>query len=172
MEHGFVWSLPRLPSAGFQIREICKRRFIATSRNKPLIISRLLQAIIAAVCLGALFWQLPITKDEFMRTRVGVLFFIVGFMGFGAVPFIPSLSTQLPVFYYQKQSGYFQVYAFYLAQIIAELPFTFIESAIFACIAYWMIGLVSNPFSFIAFFYYIFGQILFMEFLYGSNWCC
>ena len=161
LEHGFVWSLPRLPSAGFQIKEICKRRFIATFRNRPLIISRLLQAFIAAICLGALFWQLPVylepeKEGEQMRTRVGVLFFIVGFMGFGAVPFIPSLSTQLPVFYYQKQSGYFQVYCFYLAQIIAELPFTFIESVIFSSIAYFSIGLVLNGWSFITFFFITF----------------
>ena len=152
LEHGFVWSLPRLPSPMFQIAEICKRRFLATSRNKPLIFSRLLQALVAAICLGSLFWQLKTTGEKNMVPRVGVLFFIVGFMGFGAVPFIPSLSTQLPVFYYQKQSGYFKVYCFYIAQIIAEFPFTFIESAIFATISYWMIGLIPSLTKFAAFF--------------------
>ena len=191
LEWGFLWKLPRLPSPMYQIKEICKRQFLATSRNKALIFSRLLQAFIAAICLGALFFNIGTNdidisevsdvwngldlsnpeivanldnaqkmalKDcgEGMRSRVGVLFFIVGFMGFGAVPFIPALSTQLPVFYYQKQSGYFKVYCFYLAQVIAEVPFTLVESVIFSGIAYPMIGLYASIQCFAAFFWITF----------------
>jgi len=94
--------------------------------------------------------------SEGMRSRVGVLFFIVGFMGFGAVPFIPALSTQLPVFYHQKQSGYFKVYCSYLAQVIAEIPFTFVESCIFSLIEYPMIGLYPSFQCFSAFFFITF----------------
>ena len=151
LDQGFVWSLPKLQSSMYQIKHITQRTFLATFRNKPYLIARLFQAIVVAVAMSLLFWQLDMS-DANMRSRIALLFFIVGFMGFGAVPFIPNLSTQLRVFEVQKQAKYFHVYSFYIAQILVELPLTFIETLLFMLISYPAIGLSSTIFCIAVFF--------------------
>ena len=105
LEHGYgTWKLPKLITPLAQIKQVSAREFLATSRNRHYIYSRLFQSLIVGLCLGIVFFQLP-QEPQDMRSRVGALFFIIGFMGFGAVPFIHGLATQLTVFYDQKHAG-------------------------------------------------------------------
>ena len=141
LNHGFLWYLPKLRTPQFQIKQIVKRQMISTFRNKALVGSRIFQALSVGIILGFLFFGLKPNDDDMIRSRIGLLFFVVGFMGFGAVPFIPALSKQLPVFYYQKNAQYFRIYSFYIAQIISEIPFTLVETILFMIPCYFMTNL-------------------------------
>eukprot|EP01084_Bolivina_argentea_P166486 289025_1 len=156
LEHGYgAWKLPKLISPMIQIKYICQRQFLATSRNYLYIFARLFQSILVGLSLGIVFFQLPVAQDQ-MRSRVGALFFMLGYMGFGAVPFIPALAKQLTVFYHQKNNHYFKTYSFYIAQILTELPFTAIDVFIFSILAYWMIGLFASFKCYIIFYIFMF----------------
>ena len=54
--------------------------------------------------------------------------------------------------YVHIQKGYFNVYSFYIGQILTELPFSAVDVLIFSTVAYWMIGLYASFDCFILFY--------------------
>jgi len=136
---GMNWVLPVLPGFVAQVKELCRREYKSVSRNKPMIMSRLLQVVVVGSSLLMLFFQM---KEEQVRVRVALIFFCVGFMGFGAVPFIPGTVVQdRPVFYQQVAANYYTPHAWYCSKWICESLLSMIEALIFATITYWGTGL-------------------------------
>jgi len=133
-----------------------KRQLLLQSRDTSVLMFRAFQALSVSILLGWIFWKLEYNVDKKIRSRMGFLFFCVGFMGFGAVPFIPGLSGVRSVFYYQRDAQYYQTSAYYVALIFAELPFTLAETFLFACPCYFMSGMQIDGGKFIYFYYICF----------------
>jgi len=139
---GDIWKLPKKIKWWQQFKLIMKRRRTTKLRGKQMILSRLVPIIIVGLMIGILFYQLT---QEQVRERVSMVYFAVGFMGFGTVAFIPDIMVQdRPTFYYQYEADYFSPSAWYLVQFLMDMPQCFIEAFSFSIITYWMSGFVAQ----------------------------
>jgi len=139
---GDQWILPKKIKWWEQFKLILKRRRTTKLRGKQMILSRLIPIIIVGLMIGILFYQLT---QEQVRERVSMIYFAVGFMGFGTVAFIPDIMVQdRPTFYYQYEADYFSPSAWYLVQFLMDMPQCFLEAFCFSVITYWMSGFVAQ----------------------------
>jgi len=144
---GDQWILPKKIKWWQQFKLIIKRRRTTKLRGKQMILSRLIPIIVVGLMIGILFFQLT---QEQVRERVSMVYFAVGFMGFGTVAFIPDIMVQdRPTFYYQYEADYFSPSAWYLVQFLMDMPQCFVEALSFSIITYWMAGFVAQPVPFI-----------------------
>jgi ABC-type multidrug transport system ATPase subunit len=99
---GELFGLPKGISCRKKVGYCFKRQITVQMRDTQSLIYRALQALVISIFLGIIFFGLdPAKHDKHTCSRIGFCFFAVGFMGFGAVPFIPGLANVRSVFYYQ-----------------------------------------------------------------------
>ena len=116
-------------SLGRQLYENNKRMSLVFLRNVGLWRNTWLRAIFIAFILGSLFYNLHATQTE-IRNRVGLIFFLSLYVGFGGVQLFPILASQRPVFYKQLQAGYFQGLTYYISLQLVQLPILIIETTL------------------------------------------
>ncbi|KAJ1984712.1 ATP-binding cassette transporter snq2 [Dimargaris verticillata] len=140
----------------FQVIACLQRETKVLLGNPTTLIFRLGYNACMAVIVGSLFFKLPDSSDGAF-TRGGVLFFALLFNTLVAQSEIPKCFQNRPVIYKQKAYAFYHPSANYLAQMITDLPITFVQVVVFSAILYWMVTLQSGAGKFI-----IFMLILFM----------
>jgi ATP-binding cassette subfamily G (WHITE) protein 2 (SNQ2) len=117
-----------------------------------LLVARILPALVFALILGSLFFQLGVAQVD-ARTRVGALFFCVLQPVFETFPMVASVFAQRPIFYAQRQSAYFDSSAYSLSNFIADAALMLVVRLAFSLLVYPMIGLAGGVASaqFVAF---------------------
>jgi ABC-type multidrug transport system permease subunit len=89
-----------------------------------------------------------------MRTRFGLLFFVLGFISNVATQLIPVIILQRPLYYKQAKAGYFHGLAYYLSHVGVNVPQSVVEIFVFSSILYPMSGLRGNVFISESFWYF------------------
>ena len=129
-----------------QLWENLKRMSLVFLRNVGLWRNTWLRAIFIALVLGSLFYNLHATPTD-IRNRVGLIFFIALYVGFGGVQLFPILSAQRPVFYKQLEAGYFQGLTYYFSLQMVQLPILILETTLLLVPIWGLSNLSGGDFS-------------------------
>jgi len=119
-----------------------KRSFMNKYRQPTVIRSFFLMYFVMALILGTLYFQLD-TYQTGARNRVALIYFCIVFCALGAITSIPGVILQRAVYYREKPS-FLRPFAYFLAQILAEIPLVLITVAAFGTIVYSMCMTNSN----------------------------
>ncbi|GJM93273.1 hypothetical protein PR202_ga09818 [Eleusine coracana subsp. coracana] len=93
---------------------------------------------------------------------IGSMYFAVAFVGFeNCITVQPVVAVERTVFYRERAAGMYSAIPYALAQVVMEIPYVFVESAIYTLIVYSMMSFQWTPAKFLWFFY-----VSFLTFLY------
>ena len=147
-DHGIFnfWYRRYNSSLGRQLYENIKRMSLVFLRNVGLWRNTWLRAIFIGLVLGSLFYNLNASETD-IRNRVGLIFFIALYVGFGGVQLFPILSAQRPVFYKQQQAGYFQGLTYYFSLQLVQLPILILETTLLLVPIWGLSNLSGGDFS-------------------------
>ena len=109
-----------------QFWENLKRMSLIFLRTVGLWRNTWLRGLFIAFVLGSLFYDLHASATD-IRNRVGLIFYVSLYIGFGGVQLFPVLSAQRPVYYAQLSAGYYQGFSYYVALQLVQLPILIIE---------------------------------------------
>ena len=142
--HGIFnfWYARYNSSLSTQMAQNLKRMSLVFLRNVGLWRNTWLRAIFIGFILGSLFYNLHATQTD-IRNRVGLIFFIALYVGFGGVQLFPILSSQRPVYYKQLQAGYFQGITYYISLQLVQLPILVLETT-FLLVPVWGLSNLSG----------------------------
>ncbi|CEO98994.1 ABC transporter domain-containing protein [Plasmodiophora brassicae] len=123
-----------------------RREIVMNVRETSKVISRVTRALIIALVCGTVFWQLD-TSQAGARSRLGAIIVVAGFIGYDGLDEISQTFQSRALFYSQRNAGYYRVLAYFLANIIADLPILALQTMILTTITYPMIGMRDGLFS-------------------------
>jgi ABC-type multidrug transport system ATPase subunit len=122
-------------------------------RNKRLSIYALVQTLVLAVIIGAVFFSAGRrTGPVSVQNRLGALFFVILNQSFTTLfPVLNVFPPEIAVFKRERAARAYRVSTYYLAKNFAELPLQFAYPIIFGSIVYWMIGFAETAAAFFTF---------------------
>mmetsp|Transcript_44322 Transcript_44322/g.70888 ORF Transcript_44322/g.70888 Transcript_44322/m.70888 type:complete len:1597 (-) Transcript_44322:46-4836(-) len=125
------------------VRIILGRQWMVLSRNKPFIIARIMQNLIMGLLVGALCFQLPFNQ---YYIKVGVLYTMLMFVGFGTTPLLADVVASRNVFYKQARENFYSPSAYVIADFVNNLPLAMLDSLVLGSLIYFMCGFtLSSP---------------------------
>ncbi|XP_044500397.1 pleiotropic drug resistance protein 3-like isoform X4 [Mangifera indica] len=126
----------------WQLLKACmSREFLLMKRNFFLYAFKTIQIIIIAL----------ITMTVFIRTRMdidvlhasyymGALFFGLVILLVDGIPELSMTTQRLPVFYKQRDLRFYPAWAYAIPTAILKVPLSLIESVVWTCLTYYVIG--------------------------------
>jgi len=132
-----------------QIMLSVKRSFMNKYRQPTVIRSYFLMYLIMSLILGTLYYQLDLFQSD-ARNRVALIYFCIVFCALGAITSVPGIILQRAV-YYRERPSFLRPFAYFVAQVLAEIPLVLISVFVFGSIVYGMCmsgtGAYTDPFS-------------------------
>ncbi|KAI8068628.1 ABC-2 type transporter-domain-containing protein [Gongronella butleri] len=133
-------SAPYTASFYQQVKALTIRQFYLLIMDKEALISRygtiLIQGLITASC----FYMSPLTGTGAF-SRAGALFFSVIFNTFVAQSELVRFMLGRPILEKHKQFALYRPSAFYMAQVLLDIPFSIAQVLLFQICTYFMMGL-------------------------------
>ena len=117
---------------------VIKRQFQVTLRNKVFLSARMFGALITSIVLGSVWFDLPLDRSF---ERLGMLLFCVLHISFSNFSELTFSVEQKYVAYKQLDFKLFPTFSYIVGSIVTHLPIAVIETGIFTCILYPMVGL-------------------------------
>ncbi|KAL0086733.1 ABC-2 type transporter-domain-containing protein [Phycomyces blakesleeanus] len=146
---------PFIATFNQQVMALLIRQYHLLIKDKEALISRygtiLIQSLITASC----FFKLPLTGTGAF-SRGGALFFSVIFNAFVSQTELVRFLTGRPVLEKHKQYALYRPSAFYIAQMIMDIPYALAQVALFAVCSYFMMGLNLTAGRFFTYFIVLF----------------
>ncbi|KAI9278738.1 ABC-2 type transporter-domain-containing protein [Phascolomyces articulosus] len=138
-----------------QVIALTIRQYHLLIKDYPALISRygtiLIQGLITASC----FFNIPLTGIGAF-SRGGALFFALLFNSFISQTELVNFLMGRPVLSKQKHFAMFQPSAFYIAQVILDVPYAVVQVLLFEICSYFMMGLNLTAGRFFTFFITLF----------------
>eukprot|EP01095_Lingulamoeba_sp_RSL-Kostka_P017328 TRINITY_DN892_c1_g1_i2.p1 TRINITY_DN892_c1_g1~~TRINITY_DN892_c1_g1_i2.p1 ORF type:complete len:577 (+),score=108.02 TRINITY_DN892_c1_g1_i2:127-1857(+) len=117
------------------------RGYTNLSRNKFLIVSRIIIALIMSFIISALYFQIG-NNQSTINDRSGLLFFLVINTSFNELlPGVHAYARNRLVFYRDRDEGFYRVSSYYLSLILTDLPLTVFVACLYGTIVYFAVGL-------------------------------
>ncbi|KAI8376931.1 ABC-2 type transporter-domain-containing protein [Blakeslea trispora] len=146
---------PYIASFYQQVKALTIRQHHLLIKDTQALISRygtiLIQALITASC----FFQLPLTGSGAF-SRGGALFFSVLFNSFISQSELVRFLTGRPILEKHKQYALYRPSAYYIAQVIMDIPYALVQVLLYEICAYFMMGLRLTAGAFFTFFVVLF----------------
>lgn len=159
----------RFPQSGWgQFKACLWKQHLSYWRNPAFNLTRILHKVALSVLFGLVFWK----QGEKIRTQQD-LFNIFGFLFSSSIFFginncsavLPFVTTERNVLYREKFAGMYSSWAYSLAQVIIELPYTLIQTLVFVIISYPMVGYIWSAYKVFWYFYAMFCTLLYYHYL-------
>uniref|UniRef100_A0A7N0TPC8 ABC transporter domain-containing protein n=1 Tax=Kalanchoe fedtschenkoi TaxID=63787 RepID=A0A7N0TPC8_KALFE len=118
----------------------------------------------AALVLGSVFWKVGSKRDDStdLTMVIGAMFVAILYVGINNCSTVqPIVSVERTVFYRERAAGMYSAVPYAIAQVVAEIPYVFIQTTYFTLIVYSMMSFDWAVAKFMWFFY-----ITFFSFLY------
>ncbi|ORX81260.1 hypothetical protein K493DRAFT_320718 [Basidiobolus meristosporus CBS 931.73] len=141
---------PYTTSYAQQIKALTLRQFQLTFGDRAALISRYVSIVVKSIIVGSVFLLLP-TDTGGAFTRGGVLFFALLFNSLVAQAEIPTAMSGRSILYKHKSFAFYYPSAFYIAQMVADIPFLMVQILLFSSVLYWMAGLQADAGKFFMF---------------------
>ena len=105
-----------------------------------------------AVFLGALWYNMGFEDPQDVQNRNGILFFIAINQSFGGmIATLQVFIVEKTIVMRERQAHCYYLSIYYFTKLFTQLPVDVIIPCIFASIVYWIVGLNSDPISFLIF---------------------
>lgn len=120
-----------------------ERELLLIKRNRFLYIFRTCQVAFVALLASTLFFRTELhpSNELYGTLYLSTLFFALVHMMFNGFSEMSITVARLPVFYKQRDNLFYPGWAFSVPSFILRLPYSVIESLIWSCIVYYIIGL-------------------------------
>lgn len=82
--------------------------------------SRIVGCLFISILLGILFLRLGDNQRD-ARTRMGLMFVVMGYFSFTSTNALPSILVERDVFYRQRDSKYYKPFPYLIANILADV---------------------------------------------------
>ncbi|KAJ9537475.1 hypothetical protein OSB04_030208 [Centaurea solstitialis] len=127
------------------------REILLMKRNSFVYIFKLSQLTIMALITMTVFFRTEMHRRgiEDGGQYVGALFFGVVMVMFNGMAEISMTIAKLPVFYKQRDFLFYPTWAYALPSWIVKIPVSFIESAVWTILTYYVIGFDPNVWRFL-----------------------
>lgn len=114
------------------------RDALLTCRDTALLCTRLLRSIVLGVITGFLYFQ--IGMNAFPSTIFGALYQTILTIAFQSTAALPSYFNARPLFYKQREAGFFTCFPALLASTLVGFPLVVIDSLLFGSFVYFCTG--------------------------------
>ncbi|KAI8376506.1 ABC-2 type transporter-domain-containing protein [Radiomyces spectabilis] len=146
---------PYIASFYQQVKALTIRQYHLLIKDREALISRygtiLIQALITASC----FFNLPLTGSGAF-SRGGALFFAVLFNSFISQSELVRFLMGRPILEKHKQFALYRPSAFYIAQVVMDVPYAIVQVLLFEICSYFMMGLNLTAGKFFTYFIVLF----------------
>lgn len=129
-----------------------QRFFKNTFRTKQLFATRVIQALVAGLILGSIFFKTGNHNGKTtLKTRLGFFAFTLTFLLSSATEGLPIFLRERVILMRETSRGAYRVSSYVLANTLIFLPFLLMVSLLFAASVYWLVGLKNDIFGFLYF---------------------
>lgn len=117
------------------------RSFLSVIREPMITAIRLVQMVVIALLLGAIYFGQKDDQASIMNIN-GALFLLLTNMTFSnAFAVINTFCIELPIFLREHNNGMYRVDTYFLTKMLAELPVFILAPVLFVGVYYYMVGL-------------------------------
>ncbi|KAG6811150.1 hypothetical protein H0H92_008768 [Tricholoma furcatifolium] len=156
---------PYTISIPMQAKAVMRRRLQVLWGNKAATLFLLFSFIFQGVIVGTVFVNIPVATSAYF-SRGGVLFFVFDdtdeafsallFAALSSMAEIPALFKQRPIVGRHAKAAMYHPFVEALAMTIVDLPITFVTSAIFGILLYFIVHLQRTVEQFFIFYLFLF----------------
>ncbi|TVU02581.1 hypothetical protein EJB05_51916, partial [Eragrostis curvula] len=128
---------------------------------------RIFFTVAIAFMLGTIYWKTgtKIYMRQDLFDAIGTMCTSVFFIGIqNTITVQPVMDAERTVFYREKAAGIYSSYPYAIAQVMIEIPYTFIQSVLFSVVLYPMVGYKWVFTNFLWFLYFIFTSFLYFTY--------
>ncbi|KAF3450816.1 hypothetical protein FNV43_RR06905 [Rhamnella rubrinervis] len=136
-------------------------------RNPPYTAVRFLFTTGIALMFGTIFWDLGTKKkrQQDIVNAMGSMYAAVCFLGVQNSSSVqPVVAVERTVFYREKAAGMYSDMAYAFAQVFIELPYVFIQAAVYGVLVYAMIGFEWTAAKFFWYLFFMYFTLLYFTF--------
>lgn len=144
-------STPYFRSWGTQVCCIALRYLRNRRRDPVATYVSISSAIIFAFLTGTIYYQVGNTQDS-IRSRMGVLFFIMMISTFSSLGSLEMFLTDRAIYAREHRNGMYSTSAYYVGKVIQDVPIGIAVTAAFVVIVYFLIGLQCSLVKFLVFY--------------------
>ncbi|KAJ4718044.1 Pleiotropic drug resistance ABC transporter [Melia azedarach] len=123
--------------------------------------------LVAALMVGTIFWKVG-TKREDTRDLtmiIGAMYSAVLFVGINNCSTVqPIVAVERTVFYRERAAGMYSALPYAIAQVVAEIPYVFIQTTYYSLIVYAMVSFEWTAAKFFWFFFVTFFSFLYFTY--------
>ncbi|XP_014500002.1 ABC transporter G family member 40 isoform X2 [Vigna radiata var. radiata] len=112
-------------------------------RNPPYTAVKFLFTTFVALMFGTMFWDLgsKTRRKQDLFNAIGSMYNAILFLGTqNAFSVQPVVAIERTVFYRERAAGMYSAIPYALAQVVIEIPYTFVQAVTYGIIVYAMIG--------------------------------
>nr|XP_023914219.1 pleiotropic drug resistance protein 3-like [Quercus suber] len=151
-----------------QLKSCLWKQHLAYWRSPAYNLMRIMHTLVTALIFGVLYWDQgkKLNNQQNLFNIFGSMYVAVLFLGINnCSTVLPYVATERTIMYREIFAGMYSSWAYSLAQVIVEIPYLFIETAIFVTISYPMIGYYGSAYKVFWYFYTIFCSLLYFNYL-------
>jgi ATP-binding cassette, subfamily G (WHITE), member 2 len=142
---------PYLRSWGTQVRCIALRYLRNRWRDPVATYVSISSAIVFAFLTGTIYYQVGTSQDG-IRSRMGVLFFIMMISTFSSLGSLEMFLTDRAIYAREHRNGMYSTSAYYVGKVIQDVPIGVAVNAAFTVIVYLLVGLQPTISKFLVFY--------------------
>lgn len=142
---------PYFRSWGVQVRCIALRYLRNRRRDPVATYVSISSAIVFAFLTGSIYYQVGNTQDS-IRSRMGVLFFIMMISTFSSLGSLEMFLTDRAIYAREHRNGMYSTSAYYVGKVIQDVPIGIAVNAAFVVVVYLLVGLQLSLMKFLIFF--------------------
>ncbi|CAO2041920.1 unnamed protein product, partial [Urochloa humidicola] len=126
----------------WELLRVCfAREILLIKRNAFIYKSKSLQVGLIAVLTGTVFLRTHLSNDRtHANSYMSSLFFALIFLIVNGLPEMAMTVNRLPVFYKQRDCCFYPAWAYAIPAFFMKIPVSLVESFIWTCITYYLIG--------------------------------
>ncbi|CAL5017868.1 unnamed protein product [Urochloa decumbens] len=126
----------------WELLRVCfAREILLIKRNAFIYKSKSLQVGLIAVLTGTVFLRTHFSNDRtHANSYMSSLFFALIFLIVNGLPEMAMTVNRLPVFYKQRDCCFYPAWAYAIPAFFTKIPVSLVESFIWTCITYYLIG--------------------------------
>ncbi|KAL4190565.1 hypothetical protein AMTRI_Chr07g25310 [Amborella trichopoda] len=157
----------RFPQKGWvQFKTCLWKHSLSYWRSPKYNLVRIFFVFATSIVLGALFWQHgdKINGQQDLFNIFGSMYTATIFLGIqNSATIIPFVTTERTVLYRERFAGMYSSKAYSFAQVVIELPYTFIQAVMFAIITYPAVGYYWCAYKFMWYIFTMFFTLLYFS---------
>ncbi|CAL1544612.1 unnamed protein product, partial [Lymnaea stagnalis] len=137
---------------GHQILVLAKRAMMNMLRNPQTSILTVATALVFAILISAIYWQLGEDPSHAFKDRSGVLFFLIINQLFINITAVEVFLQERKLFMHETVSGFYRVSVYFMVKVIFDIiPLRMIPAVILSVIVYFAVGLNQGAENFFLF---------------------